>query len=137
MTRDDVPERLRRLYDRAMTGKSRNAAVRAFCCMCVGWKRVEVDRCSVVSCPLYPYRPKTRLRAPNSAKPRRGVPKTPPGGVASKRERAQTRLAGGSARRKVESMNLAERFHDGPEHNQVEPDPDLNIGRATNTDHDA
>ncbi len=52
----DVPESLRPMYLRAMSGRSRQAAVRVNCLMCVGWNSAEVDRCTATSCPLYPYR---------------------------------------------------------------------------------
>ena len=41
---------------RAMTGKSRKAAVRAHCLMCCGWQYVEVENCTAPTCPLHPYR---------------------------------------------------------------------------------
>lgn len=56
MERIEVPERCRSLYNRAMGGKSRQAAIRAFCLMCVGWVAPEVRRCTAPNCPLYPYR---------------------------------------------------------------------------------
>ncbi len=56
MKRNDVPDRYRRLYDRAMGGRSRQAAIRANCLMCVGWSTEEVRRCTARNCPLYPYR---------------------------------------------------------------------------------
>ncbi len=33
------------MYLRAMSGRSRQAAVRVNCLMCVGWNSAEVDRC--------------------------------------------------------------------------------------------
>jgi hypothetical protein len=87
VTRDDVPERFRRLYDLAMTGKSRKAGVKAFCLMCVAWKRAEVFRCTSSSCPLFPYRPKLSKSAANGAKRKRRVPGVPPKPIASNRER--------------------------------------------------
>lgn len=57
MTRDDVPAQWRPVYDRAMTGKSKAAAVKAHCLMCCGWSRGEAVRCTAPSCPLFPYRP--------------------------------------------------------------------------------
>ena len=52
----DVPDHCRKLYRRAMTGKSRRAAIRAHCLMCVGYAPSEVRRCTATACPLYPYR---------------------------------------------------------------------------------
>ncbi len=56
MKREDVPERYRPMYDRALAGRSRKAAIRAHCLMCVGWDASEVRRCSAPACPLFPYR---------------------------------------------------------------------------------
>ena len=56
MDRDDVPSQHRNVYDRAMRGKSRKAAVRCYCLMCVGWSWDEVRKCSAPACPLYLYR---------------------------------------------------------------------------------
>ena len=51
-----VPRKYRAIYERATSGKSRKAAVRAFCLECVGWQAREVDLCTSPGCPLYPYR---------------------------------------------------------------------------------
>ena len=61
MNRTDVPIRYQKLYARAMRGKSRNAAIRAFCCECCGWEIKEVYLCTDLGCPLYPYRPRARI----------------------------------------------------------------------------
>jgi len=52
-----VPESMRKNYEKAMTGKSRGAAVKAFCCECCGYERKEVSLCTDTGCPLYLYRP--------------------------------------------------------------------------------
>ena len=54
------------LYNRAMTGKSRKAAMHAFCLECCGWLVNEIFECTDAGCPLYPYRPTSRClkRAP-------------------------------------------------------------------------
>jgi len=54
-----MPETCRATYTRAMCGKSRGAAVKAFCQECMGWQefRRGIRDCTVLSCPLYPYRP--------------------------------------------------------------------------------
>ena len=52
-----MPSSYRGVYQKAMAGKSLRAAVNAKCQSCGGWKRVEVRDCTVVTCPLYPYRP--------------------------------------------------------------------------------
>ena len=53
-----MPKHCRAVYAVAMRGKSRAAAIRAFCEMCVGWERREVARCTDPACPLYAYRPR-------------------------------------------------------------------------------
>lgn len=52
----DVPQKYRGIYQEAMTGRRPQRAIRTFCLMCVGWQRIEVDKCTAPSCPLYPYR---------------------------------------------------------------------------------
>jgi hypothetical protein len=56
MTRMDVPEHHRKLYDRAMTGRSSKAMIHCYCLMCCGWQLREVDLCTAPSCPLYAQR---------------------------------------------------------------------------------
>ena len=53
----EMPTDYQRTYMRAMTGKSRQAAMDAFCQMCVCWQREEVRKCSDPACPLYRHRP--------------------------------------------------------------------------------
>jgi hypothetical protein len=57
-TPDDhwVPPRFRAIYRKGIAGKSRKAAIRAFCLQCTGWSAGEVQRCTSTSCPLFPYR---------------------------------------------------------------------------------
>lgn len=52
-----IPESMQKTYDKAMTGKSRGAAIKAFCCECCGYERQEVSLCKDSACPLHPYRP--------------------------------------------------------------------------------
>ena len=54
----EVPTKYAAIYRRAMTGKSRKAAIRSFCLSCVAWSEAEVRRCTSHTCPLFPYRPK-------------------------------------------------------------------------------
>lgn len=54
---DSMPASYRRLYLKAMGGKSMAAAVKSFCIECVGYDRSEVTRCTAEGCPLFPYRP--------------------------------------------------------------------------------
>ena len=75
-----MPKLYRGLYDRAMAGKSRKAAMHAFCLEC-GWQIREVHLCTDPACPLHPYRPTSRasqgapqdsaaqLESPNGAGP--------------------------------------------------------------------
>ncbi len=88
MKPEDVPERWRNLYRRAMSGKSRQAAIKCFCIMCVAWVSPEVERCTATTCPLYKYRPRTRASghgSGNDSTQRAGVvPK-----VGSKRNEAK------------------------------------------------
>jgi hypothetical protein len=60
----DIPAKYEKLYNRAMSGKSRKAAIRAFCLECVGWSEYEVSVCTYPDCPLYPYRPKEKVEPP-------------------------------------------------------------------------
>jgi hypothetical protein len=53
---DSIPKKYRQVYERAMTGRSQAAAIRAHCLMCVGWQREEVKLCTAPDCPLYLYR---------------------------------------------------------------------------------
>jgi hypothetical protein len=53
----DMPVIYRGIYDKAMTGQSRAAAIHAFCLECMGWQRQEVKLCTSYACPLFPYRP--------------------------------------------------------------------------------
>lgn len=55
--RADMPVSYRGIYDRAMGGKSKAAAIHAFCLECMGWQREEVRLCTSPACPLFPYRP--------------------------------------------------------------------------------
>jgi len=48
----------RKIYMRAMEGKSRKDAMTAFCTMCMGYNPNEVKECTDPACPLYPYRGK-------------------------------------------------------------------------------
>ena len=56
--RAQIPKLYRGIYDKAVSGKSRKAAMHAFCLECVGWQIKEVFLCTSPQCTLYPYRPK-------------------------------------------------------------------------------
>ena len=66
----DVPEKYRRLYARAMAGRSQSAAIRSFCLECVGYDHDEVKNCTDTTCPLYPYR-LTGRKVPRASEPPR------------------------------------------------------------------
>jgi hypothetical protein len=55
----EVPKMYQGVYNRAMTGNSRKAAMHAFCAECVGYVGAEIKNCTDSGCPLYPYRPQT------------------------------------------------------------------------------
>ena len=57
-----MPVTCRGVYQRAMTGKSRGAAVKAFCLECVGWNRKSVRDCTSPACPMFLYRPFRKLK---------------------------------------------------------------------------
>jgi len=56
MTRD-VPEFFQSTYQKAISGKSKTAAIRAQCQECTAYSRSEISLCSDPGCPLFPYRP--------------------------------------------------------------------------------
>lgn len=62
----EIPKVYQGVYERAMSGNSRKAAMRAFCLKCVGWERNEVALCTDTQCPLYPYRPFKRVKTDHS-----------------------------------------------------------------------
>ena len=59
----EIPEIHRADYDKAISGKSRKAAVKSFCLECMAWEKEEVRQCTSLECPLYlfrPYKPKPK-----------------------------------------------------------------------------
>jgi hypothetical protein len=54
---NECPASYRGTFERAYEGKSRSAAIRAFCLRCVGYKRNDVRDCTAYGCPLHFYRP--------------------------------------------------------------------------------
>lgn len=46
MTIRDTPPKYRAMYNRAMSGKSRKAAMRIFCLECVYYSEMEVSLCT-------------------------------------------------------------------------------------------
>ncbi len=73
-----IPKLYRGIYDKAITGKSRKAAMHAQCLECCGWQIKEVFLCTSPQCPLYPYRPKSRVPqdAPESVPNEPGLKKS-------------------------------------------------------------
>ena len=59
--RAQIPKLYRGIYDKAVAGRSRKAAMHAFCLECCGYQIQEVYLCTDLGCPLYPYRPKSRV----------------------------------------------------------------------------
>lgn len=55
-----VPKQYQALYKRAMSGKSRKAAMKIQCIECCGWQIAEVFVCADSGCSLWPYRPAAR-----------------------------------------------------------------------------
>ena len=56
----EMPRNYRKTYISAMRGRSRKAALAAFCAECMCWSRRDVRRCSALGCPLHLYRPYQR-----------------------------------------------------------------------------
>jgi hypothetical protein len=56
MKAEDVPLKYRGIYERAMSGRSRKAAIRAYCLACCNWQANEVKLCTCPGCPCFPYR---------------------------------------------------------------------------------
>jgi len=59
--RAEMPRSYRACYNKTVSGKSRKAAMRAFCAECCGYEIREVFLCTDLGCPLYPYRPRSRV----------------------------------------------------------------------------
>lgn len=67
--KEHIPDIYKAAYDKAMEGKSKTAAIKAFCLECICWQREGIRKCTATACPLYPYRPykfesKRALRSP-------------------------------------------------------------------------
>jgi hypothetical protein len=54
---EHLPVGNRKRYARAMTGKSRVAAMKEKCYDCTNWQAVEIRECPIVTCTLWSYRP--------------------------------------------------------------------------------
>ena len=55
--RKQIPRKYRKIYDRAVGGKSLRSCINAQCLECVGWVSKEVTLCTDLGCPLYSVRP--------------------------------------------------------------------------------
>jgi len=54
---NEAPTSCRGAIERAYSGKSKAAGIKAFCLRCVGYNRADVRDCTSYGCPLHPYRP--------------------------------------------------------------------------------
>lgn len=54
---EEAPASARGILERAYSGKSKAAGIKAFCLRCVGYARNDVRDCTSKGCPLWPYRP--------------------------------------------------------------------------------
>lgn len=54
---EEAPESCRAVLRRAYGGKSKAAALKAFCLQCVGYVRKDVTECTALGCPLWMVRP--------------------------------------------------------------------------------
>ena len=59
--RAQIPKLYRGIYDKAIRGRSRKAAMHSFCVECCGYQIAEVFLCTDLACPLWPYRPRSRI----------------------------------------------------------------------------
>jgi hypothetical protein len=50
----DIPNKFAKLYNKAK--KSRKAAIRSFCVVCMGYSVEEVSKCTDTTCPLFSWR---------------------------------------------------------------------------------
>jgi hypothetical protein len=53
---ENVPAKYRTMYDRAMTGRNRAAAIKMYCLACCRWQRKEARLCACPGCPLFVHR---------------------------------------------------------------------------------
>lgn len=71
-----MPGQYQAIYRKAVSGRSRKAAMHSFCVECCGYQIKEVYLCTDLGCPLYPYRPRSRVS--------QGAPESIPKGPESK-----------------------------------------------------
>lgn len=59
--RADIPKSFKKIYDKAVSGKSLRASVDSMCQRCVGYVPNEVRNCTGLACSLYAVRPYQRI----------------------------------------------------------------------------
>lgn len=59
---NSIPLAYQKNYEKAMSGKSDRAAVKAKCLDCTGYQKNEIAKCPSTTCPLHPRRPYQKVR---------------------------------------------------------------------------
>jgi hypothetical protein len=52
-----IPNAYRKVYEKAVLGKSLRASINSFCLSCVCWQRKEISLCTALACSLWMVRP--------------------------------------------------------------------------------
>lgn len=52
-----IPPKYRSLFEKAYSGKRKALSIRCKCLDCTCYQRKEITNCTVLACPLWPYRP--------------------------------------------------------------------------------
>lgn len=78
--KQNIPQIYHALYEKAISGKSNAAVVKARCLDCCAWQRTEVSLCPAVECPAWAKRP--YQKASESEKPLKN------GGVGAKKAKS-------------------------------------------------
>jgi hypothetical protein len=60
-----MPKVYRKIYEKAVAGNSKAAAIKAFCLECCMWQKNEIINCTSLACPLFPYRPLFKSSKPS------------------------------------------------------------------------
>jgi len=58
----NIPKKYIPMYNRAVSGKSRKAAIRFQCLNCMGYSEKAVKECSLTACQFFPYRTGIKAR---------------------------------------------------------------------------
>lgn len=53
---NNIPKKYQPMYKRAVSGKSRKAAIKSQCLSCMGYSEKAVKDCPLTACQFYPYR---------------------------------------------------------------------------------